>query len=216
MGEEVLLSESSNHCALPSSFRCSLPSADAIRIDGSGKARVIGLIPHQISTESLLFDIRSQDIPDFNRDILKLVVCNRYTDKKTGVGLVHGFALKNGAIASSVAHDAHNIIAVGTSDTDILNAIDAVISSKGGIAAVVGNSKTILPLECGGLMSTLPYSGVALRLRNIHDITREMGSIDNPFMYLSFLALTVIPALRITDRGLFDAVKSEDVPLFVK
>ena len=216
MGKEVFLSERSNPGTLPSSFGCSLPSADAIRINGSGEARVIGLIPHQISTESLRFDIKYQDIPDFNRDILKLVVCNRYIDKKTGVGLVHGFSLKSGAIASSVSHDAHNIIAVGTSDTDILNAIDAVIRSRGGIVAVVGNTKTVLPLECGGLMSTLPYSKVAQRLKDIHAITRNMGSIDNPFMYLSFLALTVIPALRITDRGLFDATKLKDVPLFVE
>jgi adenine deaminase len=201
---------------LYSRFPCTTPPVDAIRVTGSGEARVIGLIPHQIITRSLRFPVRAQDIPDITRDILKVVVCNRYHDKQTSVGLVHGFSLKRGAIASSISHDAHNIIAVGTSDREILTAIEGVIRSAGGIAAVTGESMTILPLECDGLMSTLPYPEVVKRLRDLRTITNRMGSIDDPFMYLSFLALTVIPSLRITDRGLFDVRECADIPLFTE
>ena len=132
------------------------------------------------------------------------------------VGLVHGFSLKRGAIASSISHDAHNIIAVGTSDAEIHRAIEEVIRSRGAMVAVVGETPTILPLDCGGLMSTLPYPEVVKRLKDLHTVTECMGSIDDPFMYLSFLALTVIPSLRITDRGLFDVGESAHVPLFLQ
>ncbi len=201
---------------LPSAFPSKVPSADAIRIHGTGKARVIGLVPHQILTDSLRFDLNAREIPDVSRDILKLVLCNRYIDKRTGVGLVHGFSLKRGAIASSVSHDAHNIIAVGTSDTEIRTAIDAVIRSGGAMVTVVGKTKTILPLRCGGLMSALPWPEVVEHALALDVVTRSMGSINDPFMYLSFLALTVIPALRITDRGLFDTGECRFVPLFLE
>ncbi|MCK9592203.1 MAG: adenine deaminase [Methanoregula sp.] len=197
-------------------FPCQTPSAEAIRITGSGEARVIGLIPHQITTKSLRYPLAAQDIPDFTRDILKVVVCNRYRDKESSVGLVHGFSLKRGAIASSISHDAHNIIAVGTSEGEIQMAIEEVIRSRGAMVAVVGEIPTILPLDCGGLMSTLPYPEVVKRLEDLHTVTGSMGSIDNPFMYLSFLALSVIPTMRITDRGLFDVGERVNVPLFIK
>jgi adenine deaminase len=197
-------------------FPVTTPSPDAIRITGSGEARVIGLVPHQIITESLTYTVIAQDIPDFTRDILKVVVCNRYRDKESGVGLVHGFSLKQGAIASSISHDAHNIIAVGTSDGEIRKAIDTVIRSRGAMVAVRGKSRTVLPLNCQGLMSTLPYPEVVQRLKDLHAVTQGMGSIDDPFMYLSFLALPVIPALRITDRGLFDVGKGANIPLFTR
>ena len=145
-----------------------------------------------------------------------MVVCSRYRDKECGVGLVHGFALERGAIASSISHDAHNIIAAGTSDAEIRRAIEGVIRSRGAMVAVVGEKLTTLPLDCGGLMSTLPYPEVVKRLKDLHEVNKSMCSIDDPFMYLSFLALTVIPALRITDRGLFDVRESADVPLFVR
>jgi adenine deaminase len=94
-------------------FRCKPPSSEEIRIDTCGKARVIGLVPCQILTRSLRYSVPEQGIPDLKRDILKVVVCSRYHDTPCSVGLVHGFLLKRGAIASSISHDAHNIIAVG-------------------------------------------------------------------------------------------------------
>jgi adenine deaminase len=197
-------------------FHCPVPVPETIRISESGEARVIGLIPHQILTKSLPFTIGANEIPDFTRDILKIVVCNRFGTKACGVGLVHGFSLKKGAIASSVSHDAHNIIAVGTSDEEIIRAIEAVVLSKGAMVAVMKESVATLPLTCGGLMSTLPYPEVVERLENLHTAANSMGSIDNPFMYLSFLALPVIPSLRITEHGLFDVRENTLVTLFAK
>lgn len=199
---------------LPSSFRCAAPSPDVIRIPGAGSARVIGLVQHQIITEDLHIDCEGSSLPDPKRDILKVVVCNRYGTGAVGLGLVQGFGFRRGAVASSVAHDAHNLIAAGTSDREILSAISAVIGMEGGMAAVIGGECETLPLDCGGLMSTLPYEEVVNRIRALHAMTRKMGGTDDPFMYLSFLSLTVIPALRITDRGVVDAVEFREVPLF--
>ena len=198
---------------LASSFLCTVPPPEAIRIAGKGTARVIGLVRHQIITESLRLPVDGSVIPV--DDILKVVVCNRYGSGACGAGLVRGFGFLKGAIASSVAHDAHNLIAVGTSDNEILRAIGAVITMQGGLAAVAGEQEVCLPLDCGGLMSSLPYPDVAARLQELQAFTREMGGIDDPFMYLSFLSLTVIPSLRITDRGVFDAAGFRDVPLFI-
>ncbi|PKL70418.1 MAG: adenine deaminase [Methanomicrobiales archaeon HGW-Methanomicrobiales-1] len=197
---------------LPPAFRCTVPSADAIRIHGNGTARVIGIVPHQIVTDSLKVPINEHARTE--NDILKVVVCNRYGTGACGVGLVQGFKFSQGAITSSVAHDAHNLIAVGCSDAEILRAIDAVIHMNGGMVAIAGEQEVRLPLDCGGLMSTLPYPEVASRLEKLHAVTRKMGGIDDPFMYLSFLSLTVIPSLRITDRGVFDVNEFRDVPLF--
>jgi adenine deaminase len=198
-----------------SAFPSKAPLVDDFPISGCGTARVIGIVPHQILTRSLQYPVSARDIPDFRRDILKVVVCNRYRETVCGVGLVHGFQFKRGAIASSISHDAHNIIAVGACDGEILVAVDEVIRSRGAMVAVVGESKTVLPLDCGGLMSTLPYDKVVARLQDLRGTTEKMGSIDDPFMYLSFLALTVIPALRVTDRGLYDVGELRDVPIFV-
>ncbi|MFA6225505.1 MAG: adenine deaminase C-terminal domain-containing protein [Methanoregula sp.] len=197
---------------LLSPFRCTVPSPDAIHIHGKGTARVIGIKQHQIVTESLSLPVDGAAL--FNNDILKIVVCNRYGTVACGVGLVRGFKFTTGAIASSVAHDAHNVIAVGTRDDAILRAIAAVIRMQSGMAAVLGDRETSLPLDCGGLMSTLPYPKVAARLQELHIITEKMGGIEDSFMYLSFLSLTVIPLLRITERGVFDAGEFRDVPLF--
>jgi adenine deaminase len=215
-GVEVTATKPAGTATPPESFHCTTPSAQSIRITGSGTARVIGLVPHQIITEPLEYAVDAPDIPNLGRDILKIVVVNRYRPGPCGVGLVHGFGFSGGALATSVSHDTHNIIAVGTSDPEILWAIDEVIKARGAMVAVRGNTRTILPLDCAGLMSTLPYPQVAARLADLHTTTALMGGIDDPFMYLSFLALTVIPTLRITDRGLFDGVAFRDVPLFIE
>nr|WP_319375464.1 adenine deaminase [uncultured Methanoregula sp.] len=196
--------------------QCVPPSVEDIRIADHGTARVIGLVPHQILTELLQIEIADPDAPDFDRDILKVVVCNRYGKTMRGVGLVHGFKFRQGAIACSISHDAHNIVAAGTSDAEICAAIKAVVAAGGAMAAVAGPSTTVLPLDCAGLMSTLPYEEVSRRLGQLNEATGRMGGIEDPFMYLSFLALTVIPNLRITDRGIFDARGFRDVPLFVR
>jgi adenine deaminase len=214
-GVEAPVTRHSGTVIPPESFHCTTPSARSLRITGSGIARVIGLVPNQIITEMLEYNVDGDAVPDPGRDLLKVVVVNRYRPGPCGVGVVHGFGFSGGAIASSVSHDTHNIIAVGMSDPEILWAIDEVIKARGAMVAVKGNTRTILPLVCAGLMSTLPYPQVAERLSDLHRTTGLMGGIADPFMYLSFLALTVIPALRITDRGLFDAVASRDVSLFI-
>jgi len=211
-GRELTDIRSSAATPLTSSFRCTVPSLETIRIRKRGAARVIGIIPHQIVTESLLLEYDGTSVPD--RDILKVVVCNRYGTGACGVGLVKGFGFNTGAIASSIAHDAHNLIATGTSDEEILSAITEVVRMQGGMAAVAGTQHASLPLDCGGLMSSLPYPRVVERLKYLRDVTRTMGGIDDPFMYLSFLSLSVVPSLRITDRGVFDGKEFRDVPLF--
>jgi adenine deaminase len=193
-------------------FRCPVPSPAEIRITGSGIARVIGLIPHQIVTESLTLSWNG--MPPEKEDLLKVIVCNRYGKGTRGVGLVQGFGFRAGAIASSIAHDAHNLVATGTSDELIIRAIGEVVRMQGGMAAVCGTETVCIPLDCGGLMSSLPYEEIARRLGAMQEITRKMGGIEDPFMYLAFLSLTVIPALRITDRGVFDGKEFRDVPLF--
>ncbi len=200
---------------LADTVRCRVPARDRIRIDGTGKARVIGLVPGQILTEALEYDLDAAGLPDTHRDLLKVVVCNRYGKDKIGTGIVHGFGFKKGAIAASVSHDAHNIVATGAGDDEILAAIGAVIRSGGGMAAADGDTIAVLPLDCAGLMSTLPAGDVVGHLDELRRVTSGMGGIAEPFMYLSFLALTVIPALRITDRGLFDGVGFRDVPVFL-
>jgi adenine deaminase len=211
-GKELTDTLPEGGCTLTSSFQCTAPLADALRLPDKGMARVIGIIPHQIVTKSLKISIK--EYAESDHDVLKIAVCNRYGTGACGVGLVHGFGFNDGAIASSIAHDAHNLIAVGTSDEEILKAIDAVIQMNGGMAAISGDLEARLPLDCGGLMSTLPYQNVASRLKKLHEVTQKMCGIDDPFMYLSFLSLTVIPSLRITDRGMFDVTEFKDVPLF--
>ena len=215
-GKEVTGIPPSPKSSFGSRFGGRPPAPDEIAITGSGEARVIGLVPGQITTTSLRYGIDAGKIPDLGRDILKLVVCNRYRPKTCGAGLVHGFGFRNGAIASSVSHDAHNVIAAGTNDAEILAAIGEVFRHRGAMVAVTGETRVVLPLDCGGLMSSLPYQEVVRRLGLLNKTTSEqMGGIGDPFMYLSFLALTVIPSLRITDRGVFDADLFRDVPLFV-
>jgi adenine deaminase len=127
---------------------------------------------------------------------------------------VHGFGLSDGAIAASVSHDAHNIVAMGTADRDILTAIRRVIEREGGLVAVGADQVTELPLPVAGLMSAAPYDRVAARLGDLERHVEQMGGIPHAFMHLSFLALTVIPALRLTPRGLFDVAAGRDVPVF--
>jgi len=155
-------------------------------------------------------------VSDINRDILKLVVINRYrADSKVAVGFVRNFGLKEGAIASSVAHDSHNIIAVGVTDEDICSAVNLIIENKGGISAVSGSKKLILPLPIGGLMSTWDYSTVATRYRELDSVAKAWGSsLSAPFMTLSFMALLAIPRLKLGDKGLFNVEESRFVGLF--
>jgi adenine deaminase len=130
--------------------------------------------------------------------------------------MVRGFGLKRGALGSSVAHDSHNLIVVGTSDADLLTAADALIRMQGGLVAVdKGEVLGELPLPVAGLMTSEPLETVSERLEALKQTARSMGcAVEDPFMQLSFLALPVIPELKLTDRGLFDVVQFKPVSLF--
>jgi adenine deaminase len=150
------------------------------------------------------------------RDVLKLAVFERHrATGNVGVGLVHGFGLQAGALASSVAHDAHNVGVVGTNDADMLAAVRAVADLQGGLVVVRrGTVLASLPLPIGGLMSDLPFEEVAARLDQVEAAARQLGChVERPFMALSFLALSVIPSLKLTDRGLVDVDAWEFVSL---
>lgn len=143
--------------------------------------------------------------PDPNRDILKITVVNRYQKAKPSVGFIKNFGLRKGAFASSVAHDSHNIIAIGTSDKFLSDVVNMIMKSEGGIAAVDDERKEILPLPVGGIMSDQPGEIAASKYERLSFMVKEMGStITSPFMLISFMALLVIPRLKISDKGLFD------------
>jgi adenine deaminase len=153
---------------------------------------------------------------DTERDILKLVVVNRYVPSPPAIGFIKGFGLKIGAIASSVAHDSHNVVAVGTDDGVLARAINLVIGSKGGIAAVNGQTDMILPLPFAGIMSGSDGYEVAVQYRRLDRQVKDMGSVlHSSFMTLSFMALLVIPELKLSDRGLFNGAAFEFTSLFL-
>jgi len=154
-------------------------------------------------------------VSDPERDILKMVVLSRYSDDPVQIGFIKNIGLKKGAIASSIAHDSHNIIAVGATDKDIVEAVNRLVENKGGI--VVGTAENLLdlPLEVAGLMSTLEGEEVASRYQLLNEEAKKLGtSLKSPFMTLAFMSLLVIPELKLGDRGLFDVTKFEFVELF--
>jgi adenine deaminase len=191
---------------------------EQLRLPGrTGPATVIGVAVGQITTRRLIEPVTAQDghiVADPERDLLKLVVVERHHGKgRVGVGLVKGFGLRRGALASSVAHDAHNLVIVGASDADILAAIDAVRAIGGGFAVVAnGTTLATLPLPIGGLVSPQPARELAAQLRAIDSAAAALGCIlDHPFMTLSFLSLSVIPEVKLTDQGLVDVMAARVV-----
>ena len=147
---------------------------------------------------------------DISNDVLKLTVTERYNNSKPSVGFIKNFGLKKGAIASCVAHDSHNIIAVGVTDQDICNAVNAVIENKGGISVSFDGNTEALPLPVAGIMSNEDGYLVADKYTEIDKLAKELGSgLNAPFMTLSFMALLVIPQLKLSDKGLFDGKKFE-------
>ncbi|OPZ58391.1 MAG: Adenine deaminase [Synergistetes bacterium ADurb.Bin520] len=193
----------------------------AIPAQGS-RVRVMDLIPDQILTAMVLLDApvaEGRIVQDTDRDLLKIAVIERHRRTgRIGLGLVRGFSLKRGALASSVAHDSHNILCVGTDDGDMVAAARAVEVMGGGLAvACDGEVLARLALPIGGLMSDRPLEEIASGWESLRFAARQLGcTLHEPFMHLSFLALPVIPALKITDRGLVDVGRFEIVPLCVE
>jgi adenine deaminase len=199
------------------------PGALDFSIAATGRRmRVIEIVPEQIITRSIVAEARIQDgrvVSDPDRDLLKIAVVDRHSGTgRTAAAFVKGLGLKQGAIASSVAHDAHNIIVAGVGDSDMSAAVETIVKMAGGLAVVSeGRLLAQLALPIAGLMSEAPLYEVAAGLGRLITATHFLGSpLGDPFMTLSFLALPVIPALKLTDRGLVDVEKFQIVPLFVE
>lgn len=171
------------------------------------KITCIKVLNHEIITEKKVFSVAmpvKNFQSDLNRDILKIVYLNRYQNSSPQVAFIHGVGLKKGAFASSISHDSHNIIAIGTNDSDLLQAINTVILEKGGLSVVENNSISILPLPIAGIMSDRTGTEVAKVWENLINRLKEMGCIlDSPFMTMAFMALIVIPELKLGEKGLF-------------
>jgi len=183
------------------------------------KIKVIEVIDKELVTNSFSVEpkmINNKIESDIERDILKIVVYNRYQKKSTPqIGFINGFGLNKGAIATSVAHDSHNIIAIGANDEDLCNAINEIIESKGGLCYVHNKDYYCLPLEFAGLMTQEDPAEVAETYSKINKIIQSNGSkLTAPFMTMSFMALLVIPSLKIGDKGLFDVTKFAFTELF--
>lgn len=169
------------------------------------------------SVEPLWQEPGSNLVSNVSRDVLKLIVCNRYAPTPPAVAFVRHMGLQQGAIASSVAHDSHNIVAVGVDDEAIVAAVNALIEHGGGISVSDGTGVTLLPLPVAGLMSTATVAEVAADYERLDRLAKQSGSgLRAPFMTLSFLALLVIPELKLSDQGLFDGKDFQLCSLFVE
>jgi len=199
----------------PMDFQVRAESGNGSRI------RVIEIVPDQIVTREILETPRRSDgqiVSDVTRDILKLVVVERHrATGNVGVGFVRGFKLRNGALGSTVAHDAHNVVVVGVDDADITLAIAELEKMKGGLVAIAdGGVKASLPLPIAGLVSDRPLEEVVARVATLNAAARDLGcELQAPFMTLSFLSLSPIPELKLTDQGLIDAARMKRTSLFV-
>jgi adenine deaminase len=195
--------------------------AGSFRIEASGRVRVIGVEPGQIITRALVEDVTRVDgqaVADTSRDLAKIAVVERHKmTGRIGLGFVRGFGLKRGALASTHAHDAHNVVVVGVDDADMAAAVNRLAETGGGQVAVAGGAVLReVPCPFGGLLSDRPAEEVAAAVQAMAKAAREMGAtLPSPFMAMSFLALSVVPELKLTDRGLVDVNRFELVPLQV-
>jgi adenine deaminase len=187
---------------------------EALKLTARGESLpVIEIIPGQIITKKRIEQVKVKDgaiTPDLEEDILKLVVVERHkASGNIGVGLVKGFGLKRGALASSIAHDSHNIVAVGTNDPDIFTAVKEIERLQGGLVVCVdGKILAALPLPVAGLLSPEPLEAVVKKFEKLEKTASGLGNIPpTPFALLSFVALPVIPELRLTDMGLVDVLE---------
>ena len=198
---------------------------DAFRVGWTGgtndEARVIGIVPGQIVTEALTAMPATRDgevVADPARDLAKIAVLERHLGTgRVGRGLVRGFALRRGALASSFSHDAHNVVVVGMDDESMLTAVERIAEIGGGMVVVAdGTVQAELPLPVAGIVSDAPFAEVVDRGHACVAAARELGcELDSPFQTLAFLALSVIPSLKLTDHGLVDVERFELVPLAV-
>jgi adenine deaminase len=203
----------------PNAFNAELISKNEIEIDNIGSLiKVIEVEDGQLYTKSTfaqLPSINNKLQSDTTIDVLKLVVYNRYQKANPSVAFIRGFGLKHGALASSIAHDSHNIVAVGVSDEDIVNAINQVVANKGGISACNSTESHVLPLPVAGIMSNDTVEVIGAKYLQLNQTAKTFGtSLSAPFMTLAFMSLLVIPELKLGDKGLFDGIKFEFTSIY--
>ncbi|MCK4407435.1 MAG: adenine deaminase [Bacteroidales bacterium] len=203
----------------PNNFRTKQIKLQDLQITPqSDTVKVIHAIDGQLITNKISAKInieKNNAESNTKNDVLKLVVTNRYEQAKPAIAFINNFGIKNGAIASSVAHDSHNIIAVGVEDEDIMNAVNLLIKEKGGVSLANADEKIVLPLHVAGLMSNKDCYLIASEYDSIDKKAKKLGSkLNAPYMTLSFMALLVIPELKLSDKGLFDGNRFEFTPLF--
>jgi len=201
-------------------FRATPINSESIAVQAEGeRIRVIQALDGQLITHEIIAVPVTEGgkvVADPGRDILKLVVKDRYNDSPPSAGFINGFGIRSGALASSVAHDSHNIIAVGADDDSITRAVNLVIKNKGGISLVNGADEFALALPFGGIMSGEDGYKVADAYQVLDSMAKQLGSsLMAPYMTLSFMALLVIPALKLSDRGLFNVNNFTFTPLFL-
>ena len=194
-------------------------AAHDFRVEDKGKdINIIGVINSEIITEKLVGRTKSIDnnlISDVENDILKIAVVNRYENKKPAVGFIKNFGLKRGALASSVAHDSHNIVIIGCDDESMAVATNMIIENKGGFAVCDNDIRTCLPLPVAGIMTNDDAFKVAEDYLKIKNLAKNLGSpLSDPFMTMGFMALLVIPKLKLSDKGLFDCEKFEQCTIY--
>ena len=190
-----------------SDFRVASSVTHRLR-SGQAQIRVIEALEGQLVTNEIIADSKIENgnlFSNIENDILKISVVNRYNDEKPAIAFIKNFGLKEGAIASSVGHDSHNIIAVGVSDDAICKAVNLLIENRGGICAVTNSEEKILPLPVAGIMSDKGGEAVSKLYAELDTMAKKMGSqLNAPYMTLSFMALLVIPSLKLSDKGLFN------------
>jgi adenine deaminase len=201
-------------------FKATVKKPEDFQLQAKGsKVRVIEALDGQLITPEVEGEILIENglaLPNLKDDILKITVINRYEDALPAIAFIKNFGLKEGAIASSVGHDSHNIIAVGVDDESITRAVNLLIKAKGGVSAVNRDKEMLLALPVGGIMSADDGYKVAETYTAIDKMSKEMGSkLQSPFMTLSFMALLVIPNLKLSDKGLFNGEEFRFVDLFM-
>jgi adenine deaminase len=202
-------------------FNCSLKTADDFKLKGEGdKIRVIEVLDGQLVTDELCiesFIVNGFAESNVEEDILKIAVVNRYNDAPIAKAFIKNIGLKHGAIASCVAHDCHNIVVVGTNDDDMCKAVNLIINAKGGISLANKEEAMVLELPIAGIMTNQPAEEVAEAYTKLDKRAKALGSkLRAPYMSLSFMALLVIPELKLSDKGLFNGKTFQFTDVFVK
>ena len=195
-------------------FNTNKKSISDFRVESNAKQiRVIEALEGELVTNELIENSLIEDgnlVSNIHTDVLKMAVVNRYKNEKPAIAFIKNFGLKEGAIASSVGHDSHNVIAIGSTDQAICNAVNLLIETKGGICALSNSEKKVLPLPIAGIMSDQNGKTIGKEYALLDQMAKEMGStLKAPYMTLSFMALLVIPSLKLSDKGLFNGSKFE-------